>query len=133
MKEIELSNLFYIKKEIQKMREQLYELEQLAKYREGGFNIRKGKGGKPGDPTAALACEIADLKEVMCNKIKKLIKEQLKLEKIIGDISDPDLRLICRLRHTVGMSWEAIGDEVGYSESGVRKKYGRYFAQDNLF
>ena len=133
MNENALSNLFFIRKEIQKMREQLYELEQLAKYRESGANVGRGKGGKPGDPTAVLACEIVDLKSLLEGSIKKLIKEQLKLERIIGAITDPELRLICRLRHTVGMSWEAIGEEIGYTESGVRKKYGRFFDKANLF
>ena len=123
----ELSSLYWLNREIEEQKSRLAELESLALYNSDGNDINKGiHSGKKVDTTAQHACELADLKAIIQANLDKILPERRRLERFINQIPAPDARIIFRLRHINCMPWEQIGAELGYTESGVRKKYRRY-------
>ena len=103
----ELSQLFWLNKEIGELQKELRNLE--TSFYSSPF----------------INWEIKDLKGLIALKLKQVQKQRYKLEQFIDGIEDSQVRLIFRLRHVNGLYWEQIGNEIGYSKDGVRKRYLR--------
>jgi len=87
-------------------------------------DMPKGRGVS--DKVSDYVAEVVILEEIIKLNIQKIFYERNKLERYIAEIPDSEVRLIMRLRHINGMTWDEIGAEMGYTASGVRMKYGRY-------
>ena len=46
-----------------------------------------------------------------------------KLDKILDRVQSPKMRLIMKLRHWDGLTWDEIGQRFGMSEVAIRKYY----------
>jgi len=128
----ELSQLYWLNKETAQLQKELLEL------RHKGINILpvlsdmpKGRGVS--DKVSDYVAEVVILEEIIKLNIQKIFYERNKLERYIAEIPDSEVRLIMRLRHINGMTWEAIGAEMGYTESGIRKRYNRYLRKVSVF
>ena len=121
----ELSNLYYLNREIERQMQRLVELESLAIYKDRKV-AGLPKSNRLSDTTASFACDMADLREIIRANLAKVLPERNRLERCINQICCSDIREIFRLRHVNGLTWEQIGYETGYTESGVRKKYNRH-------
>lgn len=125
MKREELSNLPWIGKEIefQKLR-----LEELLAKAESTGQVLSGmpKSRCEKDRIADYIAAIADLRSDIEMSQYRFVQEELRMERFIDEIESSEIRLILRLRHIKGLSWEKIGQEMGYEGSTVRKKYGRF-------
>ncbi len=127
--ENELSQLFYLNKETERLQKDLRELEYYNGYKAPVItDIPKGNQYK--DKIADYVAEVTDLREIIKLNLQKIQHERSRLERYISGIDNAEIRLIFRLRHINGMKWEDIATEIGYvgqySESTVRKKHSRH-------
>ncbi len=96
--------------DVRYLRRELEEYRRLAELMpEGGWR------------TAALEKRIQRQADQLAEYLWQITKELAKIE-------DPELRLICELRHFRGYSWAEVADAlpVKISPSAARMKYTRY-------
>lgn len=112
----ELSQLYYLKREIAMDRERLAELESRAL---PGAQVISGLPGSAGvsDKLANYAVEIADLRAVIEGKCRRCLAEQQRLEQYIAGIDDSLIRQIFTLRFVEGLSWQQVANRVGGKNS----------------
>ena len=126
----ELSQLYYIDKEIELDRERLAELRaNLLCPRSPNYD------GMPKNPNPDPAMErciakIADLEAIIQAKIEQRIYERNRLERYISDIPDSLTRQIFTLRFVEGMRWEEVADKIGSSSYSVKHICYRFIAKN---
>lgn len=126
----ELSQLYYLRREINSDRERLTKLEVAAT----SASPSNGGGRGSGTPTdrTALAVEIAALKDLIYEKICREEKELLRLMNYISGVEDSLTRQILTARFVDNLNWVAIAVRVGGGNTPemVRKRCYR-FLRDN--
>lgn len=133
----ELSQLYYLRREINSDRERLAKLEAAAT----STSPSNGGGGGSGTPSCrkgnwsdrtSLAVEIAALKDLIYEKICREEKELLRLMNYISGVEDSLTRQILTARFVDNLSWVAIAVRVGGGNTPemVRKRCYR-FLRDN--
>ena len=123
----ELSQLYYLKKEIKEQQRRIAELEAAAtncSTKITGLPSGKGISDKIGN----YAAQIADLKALLDLNLKKCFYEFNRLNRYIEEVEEPLIKqiMICRFEHQ--MSWmqiEKAMDGKNRAES-LRKKLYRY-------
>ena len=109
----ELSQLYYLDKEIELDRERLAELRaNLLCPRSPDYD---GMPRNPNPENALERCvaEIVDLEDVIRAKIEQRIYERARLERYISDIPDSLTRQIFTLRFIEGLTWEDVAAKAG--------------------
>ena len=124
MTEKELSGLYFLNRETERLQDELDEMEhgvgaKSAVPSHGPKSRRRYGSGSP-------AVGIADLKAIIQLNLLKTQRERARLERYIGNIEDPETRLIFRLRHVNGMTWREIADEVHMDFTTAYRKHRRY-------
>lgn len=127
----ELSQLYYLNREIEMDKRRLQELETQA------MSCTANLTGMPrstdvSDLVARYAVEIAELKGIITAKYQLCIFERSRLERYIADVDDSLLRQILTYRFINGLPWEqvaaCIGD--GYTADSVRMMCNRYIKRN---
>ena len=128
----ELSQLFYLNREIEQDKQRLQELRARA------MQVTQTISGMPGgsgdqQKVERYIAEIVDLEAIIQAKITQCLHERNRLERYIAEIPDSLTRQIFTLRFINGLSWVQIAFSVGggNTEEGVRKKVYRYLEQAN--
>ena len=123
----ELSQLYWLRKEVEADRRRLVELRARAAACGRPCDGLPRTGG-PGDPTGRLAARIADCQAALDQKYRRCLAEQLRLERYIATIPDSLTRQIFTLRFVEGHSWRqvAAGLGGGNTEMSVRQRVYRY-------
>lgn len=109
----ELSQLYYLDREIELDRERLAELRaNLLCPRSPDYD---GMPRNPNPENALERCvaEIVDLEDVIQAKIEQRIYERSRLERYISDIPDSLTRQIFTLRFIEGLTWEQVAARTG--------------------
>ena len=109
----ELSQLYYLDREIELDRGRLAELRaNLLCPRSPNYD---GMPRNPNPENALERCvaEIVDLEDVIRAKIEQRIYERARLERYISDIPDSLTRQIFTLRFIEGLTWEQIAAKTG--------------------
>ena len=123
MTEKELSGLYWLNRETERLQNELDELEEAIGPKAAALSHSpKAKGKRPfcvGD----LAAEIADLKALIGLNLQKVRIERARLERYIGGIECAETRLIFRLRHVGGMTWRQIGMETHMDHTTAIRKH----------
>ena len=121
----ELSQLYYLTREITQYKEKLSELESR------GFQTALTGGGRLNrisDPTGTLAVKVAEYKEMIKDKYLELVEKQIAAENYISSLEDVQLRLVMRLRFIELQSWIKIARAMGsYNEATPRRMVDRFF------
>lgn len=123
----ELSQLYYLKKEIKEQQRRLSELETLATNCTSKITgLPNGQGVS--DKIGSYATEIADLKALMDLNLKKCFYELNRLDRFIQSVEDSEMRIILTLRYSQGLSWQQIAQNMGVIGDGSteRKKHNRF-------
>lgn len=123
----ELSQLYYLSREIERDKCRLKELEAMA---EGttqhmtGMPIAHGFG----DKTARYAIEIIELKEIIECNVRRCMIEYNRLIRFISRVENSQMRQILTLRYVNGLTWRRIAMEIGggNTEDSVRKMNDRF-------
>lgn len=121
----ELSQCYWLNKEIKQLTKMLHDLDG-KEYKE--INLT-GMPQSPGisDHVSKLAVERAELSELIGLKLKECTIARQRIERYINNIEDSEMRMIMRLRHINGISWQQIAFSIGgHDESVPRKKYNRF-------
>ena len=123
----ELSQLYYLKKEIKEQQRRIAELEAAAtncSTKITGLPSGKGISDKIGN----YAAQIADLKALLDLNLKKCFYEFNRLNRYIEEVEEPLIKQIMIYRFENQMSWmqiEKAMDGKNRAES-LRKKLYRY-------
>lgn len=123
----ELSQLYYLKKEIKEQQRRIAELEAAAtKCTANISGMPSGKGIS--DKVGKYAARIADLKAILDLNLKKSFYELNKLTRYIESIEDSEMKLIFSFRYIQNMSWYEISKNLGSLGDGSteRKKHNRF-------
>ena len=127
----ELSQLYYLNKEILQQRKRLGELEALS------TNTTPQLSGMPhasgvSDKVAKCAEEITDLKALISLNIQKYWYERNRLERYISGIEDSLTRQVFTLRFVDGLTWVQVAHRIGgNTEGSVKATCYRYLENHN--
>ena len=131
MNKRELSQLYYLNREIEQLKSRIEELECIAvsdTSRITGMPHVTGISDKVG----IYAAEIADLKELLDLNLKKCFYELNRLNRYIEGIDDSQMRMIMTLRYVNGLSWRQIAFNIGggNTEDSIKKLAYRYLKKN---
>lgn len=124
MTKAELSQLFYLNREIEAEQRRIAELEAKA------TNISAKVIGMPGgagiSDKTAIAAEIADCKAIVQAKAEQCIHEYNRLCRYINSVDDSFMRQILKLRYINGLAWNQVAESMGTSEYSAKKAHSRF-------
>lgn len=108
----ELSQLYWLNREIELDRRRLRELEERA---QPGSPAAGGCAGGPAanDRVGLCAAELADLESVIREKLRLALAERYRLERYIASVDDSLLRQIFTYRFINGLPWRQVAAGVG--------------------
>ena len=123
----ELSQLYYLNREIEHLKTRIAEIEGLA------TSTTKQITGMPhvagvSDNIGKYVAELADLKELLQLNLKKCFYEFNRLNRYIQSIEDSELRMILSLRYISGLGWQQVARSISsYANAdSVRKIHDRF-------
>lgn len=117
----ELSQLYYLNREIEMDKRRLDELE--TKIEPKGQKITGMPRAKQiGDKVGDYAAEIADLRGIIEEKCKLCMYERGKLERYISAIDDSLIRQIMTYRFINGLPWEQVAANIGGGNTAASVK-----------
>lgn len=124
----ELSQLYYLNREIEADQQRLDELELLVSSpKSPNYD---GMPHAPGysDSLSRMVAEIVDLKALIAAKQIQCIHERNRLERYISSIPDSLTRQIFALRFINGLNWYQTAMHIGggNTEDSVRQRVYRY-------
>ena len=122
----DLSKYYLIKKEVQKLKDRLTEIESTIISSSKISDMKVDSSRNINSPVEITANRIIKLKAKLEKEIAKSYDEELKLENFISDIEDKTVKLIIRLRFKDGMTWQEVADELSYDRSTPYKKLTSY-------
>ena len=127
----ELSQLYYLKKEIKEQQRRIAELEAAAtncSTKITGLPSGKGSSDKIGN----YAAQIADLKALLALNLKKCFYEFNRLNRYIEEVEEPLIKQIMICRFVNGYSWRKIAYIVGGNNTpdGLRIKMMRFLKKN---
>ena len=127
----ELSQLYYLRREINSDRERLAKLEAAATSTSPSSSGMPSGKGNVTDRTS-IAVEIAELKSLIYEKICREEKELLRLMNYISGIEDSLTRQILTARFIDNLSWTAVAIRVGGGNTAttVRQRCNRFLRQN---
>lgn len=125
MTERELSNLYYIRKRITRLKNRIAELEQ-----ETGVS-GQALTGMPHGTGVSNPVESLVIKEwELWNKLKKAeaeeVEEELKITDYISGVENEEIKLIMESRFIDNKTWEKIGEELYCDPRTVARKMRKY-------
>ena len=123
-----LNKLYWIKKEIRTIEEQIKELTilssvQISDMPKGGNNITSS--------VERFTEKLLSLKGKLESKRLEYIEERIKMEDFLSTIEDSEISLIARMRFIDNRSWEYIGKEMNMDRTTVSKKLSKYLKYHN--
>lgn len=124
----ELSQLYYLNKEIEQEKRKLSELEAVATDTSVKISGLPHIGGISNK--TAIAAEIADIKSTIQAKIDLSVVQYNKLNRYIASVEDSLIRQIISLRYINGLSWVQVAMSIGGGNTadGLRMLADRYLS-----
>lgn len=127
----ELSQLYYLNREIDRECARLAQLEAAATSTTSTISGLP-HAGTISDKTA-IAAAIADSRKVIENTQMLAVIEYNRLMRYIADIDDSFIRQIIRARYVDCKSWQAVAETIGGNNTAdsVRMAHNRYLKAEN--
>ena len=127
----DLSQLYYLKREIRSDEQRLQDLRDAATKITQSMSGMPGSG-KKSDKTA-IAAEIADLESIIQSKNKMCVAHYNRLMRYVAEVDDSFMRQIITYRHVDMMKWRDIAQKIGggNTEDGIRMAYKRFVERDS--
>lgn len=127
----ELSQLYFLRREIQSDKERLAKLEAAASSTSPGSSGTPNGKGSVTDRTA-LAVEISMLKDLIYEKICREEQEFRRLMNFISNVEDSLMRQILTARFVDNMNWTAVAMRVGGGNTAVtvRQRCNRFLREN---
>lgn len=126
----ELSQLYYLNREIEAERKRILSLREAATATNAKISGLPHVG-RIADKTS-IAAEIADAVRAMEYKQQLAVVEYNRLTRYIAGVEDSLMRQILRFRYIDGLSWKAVAMRIGGNNtaSSVKKKAYRYLKKE---
>lgn len=123
----ELSQLVWLKREIERDKERLRELEARAEGLGAPLTGAPGGGGAS-DTVGRYAAEAADVCRAIDGKVRRCWTELQRLTRYIDAVEDSLMRQILTARYIEGKTWNQVADSIGggNTEDSVRMLHNRY-------
>lgn len=127
----ELSQLYWLKREIARNKARLAQLEAAASSASAPLTGMPGGGGVS-DRVGAYAAEIADLRSIIDANIRRCWQEMRRLSRYISTVEDSQMRQILTLRYIECLTWNQVADAIGggNTEDSVRMAHNRFLSQN---
>ena len=120
-----LNKLYWIKKEIKQIEEQIKELTVLSAVSFSGMP----SGNSVSSPVEKFNERLEDLKQKLAIKHAESLEEKERIERYIETIDDVEIRVIARARFIECKSWQKIGDENFMDRTTVYRKLDKYIRE----
>lgn len=117
-----LNRLYWLKKDIKKIENQIRELTVLKASAMSGMPSSKNISSS----VEKFVEKLERLQEKLANKRVELITETERIEKYIESIEDDEIRLIARMRFIDNMVFQKIGDELFIDRTTAYRKLKKY-------
>ncbi|MEI6131981.1 MAG: hypothetical protein WCQ41_04065 [Bacillota bacterium] len=131
MNKKELSQLYYLNREIEEQQRRLTELETIATSCTSFITGMPRIDGIT-NKVAKYAAEIADLKGLLDLNLKKCFYELNRLNRFIESITDSQMRMIISLRYVNALTWQQIAFSIGeHDEQYPRRKHNDFLKEIN--
>lgn len=126
----ELSQLYYLNREIEYLQKRLRELKEKSV---SCTNIITGMphGTDIKDLVGNCASEIIDLEDLIEIKLKECFFNLNKLNRYINSIDDSQMRMILSLRYINGLSWQQVAFSIGETDEQFPRRKHNKFLNDN--
>ena len=121
------------KKDLKNIRKLKVEIAQLQKEIDNwptGIVSDWAKDYRHGEPRTISIVGEADcshLKKRLEQKLGELQERLLDMEAWVDTVEDSEIKAILRLKYRNGMTYEQIGEELGYTAVGIRQKISRFW------
>lgn len=127
----ELSQIYYLNKELRMWQKELESLECQSLLRGQqltGMPFVSGTSDKTGD----IATTIADIKNIIIGKQAEIQIQKKKIMTYIEQIEDSYMRQIIFYRCVSCMSWNSVAQEIGgnNTEDSVKQAFHRFFKKN---
>lgn len=128
----ELSQLYYLKREIREQQKRLEELETAATSCTAKITgMPHGTGIN--DKIGKYAAQIADLKGLLDLNLKKCFYELNRINRFIESVQDSEMRMILTLRYMQNLSWSRVAKTMNYQDESVpRKRHDRFLKKTKM-
>ena len=123
-----LNRLYWLKKERTQIENQIKELTVLSAVAMSGMP----GGANVSSPVERFNERLEQLREKLQRKCDEIIAETERIEEVIENIEDADVRVIARMRYVENMGFQAIGDELYIDRTTAYKKLKRYFEKKSV-
>lgn len=123
----ELSQLYYLNREAERIQARIHELELSATSNTLQITgLPKAKDLS--DTTGKFAAALADLKAQYEKKLQECLHEYDRLNRYILGISDCEVRMILSARYVDGFEWKQVAKHINpnATEDSVRKIHDRF-------
>jgi hypothetical protein len=117
----ELSQLYYLQREIAMDTRRLVELRAKAESTTGRISGMPG-GGTAKNKLEQYAIAIVDLEAIITAKQMQCIHERNRLERYIADIPDSLTRQVFYLRFVNGLTWSQVAHSIGGGNTAASVK-----------
>ena len=129
----ELNKLYYMKKNIKELEEELAEINNLGS---APLNDMPKADGKVSNPTELFVLRKNRILEKLNKKYETYLTEYEKINNFIDVIDDEEVKLIARLRFIKQKNWFDIAEEISPEDrithwTTPRKKLNRYLESKN--
>lgn len=124
----ELSQLYYLNREIKHLKTRIAELEALASSKSSRITGLPGASGIS-DKVGTYAVELAELKRLLEINLRKCFCELIKLSGFIESIEDSRMRMIMTLRYIHGLTWQQVAMRIGEHDEQYPRRKCREFLE----
>lgn len=121
MSEKELSQFYWLKKEIKDLEDKIDELG----YGVGSVKIKEFIG-TTSNQQSSIQEKVAILQEQLINARLTALEKYIEIERYIESVEDSEIRQIMRFRFLDLMNWYQIAEELNYERTTVSKKLRQY-------
>lgn len=117
----ELSQLYWLNREIEEEKRKLSELEAAASGCTAKITGLPHVGGVS-DKIGDLAILIAEQRDLIDLKVRQSVIEYNRLNRYIAAVDDAQMRMILSLRYVNGLSWQQVAISIGDAGDGSTQR-----------
>ena len=122
-----LNKLYWLKKEVTQIEEQIRELTILSAFEMSGMPTSNSVSS----PVEKFYARLDKLRTKLEKAKEKVVQEKERLEEYIENIEDAEIRVLARARYLECKTWEVIGDENHMDRRTASRKLEKYFGKDD--
>lgn len=122
----ELSQLYWLNREIEEEKRKLAELEAAASGCTAQITGLPHVGGAH-DKIGDLAILIAEQRDLIDLKVRQSVVEYNRLNRYIASVEDAQMRMILSLRYVQGYSWQKVALHMGLTDEQLPRKWHNAF------